>query len=80
MNAHILLIIPIIYFIGFCIAVFLFKKDIGKKTENLFGDSYTATYIDICLNAMCWPLWFFIITLIGPWLLLTKVILKLTKK
>ena len=77
---EIVLIIIGIYIIGFCISVYLFRNEIGKKTENILGDNYRKTSVDVCLKSMCWPGYLFLIILFGPWMLLTELIVKLSKK
>ena len=74
------LIIIGIYIIGFCISVFLFKSELGEETENVFGTKYKKTSFDVCCKAMLWPGYAFLIILFGPWILLTELIVKLSKK
>lgn len=75
-----LLIVVGIYVIGFCISTYLFRYEIGEETENIIGDNYRKTSVDVCLKAMCWPGFLILILLFGPWLLLTELIVKLSKK
>ena len=77
---HLLITILFIYFVGFCISVYLFKGEIGEETENLMGNNYLKTPVDICLKSMCWPGILLLILLFGPWMLLTELIVKLSKK
>lgn len=75
-----LLIIIGIYIVGFCVMVFLLRNEIGEETEDIFGTKYKKTTIDICNKAMIWPGYLFLIILFGPWVLLTELIVKLSKK
>lgn len=68
-----------IYFIGFCISVYLCRNEIGEKTTNMFGESYNKTSTDICLKSMCWPGYMILIILFGPFMVMSEIILKLTK-
>jgi hypothetical protein len=80
MDFYILIIVIAIYFIGFCIAVYVLRDELGEETENIMGNVYSKTYMDICLKAMCWPLLILLIILFGPFMIVSQLILNLTKK
>lgn len=80
MDFYILIMVIAIYFIGFCIAVYVLRDELGKETENIIGNVYSKTYMDICLKAMCWPLLILLIILFGPFMIVSKLILNLNKK
>ena len=79
-DEQILIWVIFIYFIGFCIAVYVLRNELGEETENIIGDRYNKTYIDICMKAMCWPMIVLVFTIIGPFIGMSKIILNLTKK
>jgi hypothetical protein len=80
MDFYILIYIIAIYFIGFCIAVYVLRNELGKETEDIMGNVYSKTYMDICLKAMCWPLLILLIILFGPFMIVSQLILNLNKK
>lgn len=80
MDFYILIAVIVIYFIGFCIAVYVLRNELGEETENIIGNVYSKTYMDICLKAMCWPLLILLIILFGPFMIVSQLILNLTKK
>ena len=79
-DEQILIWVIFIYFIGFCIAVYVLRNELGEETENIIGDRYNKTYIDICMKAMCWPMIVLVFIIIGPFIGMSKIILNLTKK
>lgn len=80
MDFYILIAVIAIYFIGFCIAVYVLRDELGEETENIIGNVYSKTYMDICLKAMCWPLLILLIILFGPFMIVSQLILNLNKK
>jgi hypothetical protein len=56
------------------------RDELGKVTEDIMGNYYNKTYIDICMKAMCWPLIALVFIITGPFVGATKIILNLTKK
>lgn len=74
MNLEILLWIIRIYLVGFVISVFLFKREIDEETEDIIGNRYKKSSTDVCLKSMCWPLLFLVLIVIGPFMLITKLI------
>ena len=80
MDFYILITIISIYFIGFCIAVYVLRNELGEETEDLMGNRYNKTYIDICMKAMCWPIIALVFIIMGPFVGASKIILNLTKK
>ena len=81
MDEKILLIVFGIYVIGFCIAVYLSRDEIGKEyTDWIYCETRNKTISDICLVAMLWPAYLFAVLLIGPWLMLAKLIVKIFGK